>query len=107
MFACLPCFFGCASSCLLSAVCCLLSAVCCLLSAVCCLLSAVCCLLLTPPTSAAATYVPAQVAKDVMHTEFGCLTLGSSVRDAIALLSLKRVPFEDSASVPQFPLVVG
>jgi hypothetical protein len=46
------------------------------------------------------------VAKDVMHTEFGCLTLGSTLRDAIALLSQRRLAFEDSASVPQFPLVV-
>ena len=44
--------------------------------------------------------------QDVMHTEFGCLTLGSTLRDAITLLSIKRVTFEDSASVPQFPVVV-
>ena len=46
-------------------------------------------------------------AKDVMHTDFSCLTLSSTLRDAISLLAQRRLSFEDSASVPQFPLVVS
>ncbi len=46
-------------------------------------------------------------AKDVMHSDFSFLTLTSTLRDALLLLSQKRLSVEDSASIPQFPLVVS
>jgi hypothetical protein len=46
-------------------------------------------------------------AKDVMHTQYSCLNLASTLRDAVHLLVPKRSVFEDAASLPQFPLVVS
>ncbi len=44
-------------------------------------------------------------AKDVMHKDFSFLTLSSTFNDAFSLLSQRKFSFEDSATVPQFPLV--
>jgi CBS domain-containing protein len=44
-------------------------------------------------------------AKDVMHPDVRVLTLESTVSDALSLLTYGKSPYEDSASVPQYPLV--
>ena len=44
-------------------------------------------------------------AKDVMHPDIHFLTLSSTVSDALNLLTHGRSPYEDSASLPQYPLV--